>query len=145
MVSRKRISGAAILVAVGLLGVGGAAVAKPPTAADQLDFGVQMAKRGLWGEALFRFRAASELSPGDARILNNLAVAYEAVGRFDDALETYQKAIRSAPGNRELKRNYQQFLEFYQGFRPRETEEADGSEEEPEGDSGEGGGAAADR
>ena len=72
-------------------GAGGAG----PKPADQLDFGVSMARRGLWNEALFRFQQAQEERPGDARILNNIAVAYEAVGLFDEALETYQEALRS--------------------------------------------------
>ncbi len=87
-------------------------------AESQLAFGVQMAKRGLWNEALFRFREAERLEPGNPRILNNLAVACEAVGQFDDALEYYRRALSADPGNRDLKRNYASFLEFYQGFRP---------------------------
>ena len=82
-----------------------------------------MAKRGLWNEALFRFKRAGFLRPGDPRILNNLAVAYEAVGDFDQALETYKKALRADPGDQELKRNYARFVEFYQSFRPPEASE----------------------
>lgn len=85
-----------------------------------ISFGVKMAQRGLWGEALFRFREAAEARPGDPKILNNLAVALEAVGQFDDALATYQEALKAAPNNKELKRNYSRFLEFYQAFKPGE-------------------------
>ncbi len=88
--------------------------------ADQLDFGVSMARRGLWSEALFRFRQANRASPGDARTLNNMAVAYEALGQFEQALNHYQEAIRSAPTNRDLKKNYSRFVEFYRAFRPEE-------------------------
>ncbi len=95
---------------------------------EQLAFGVQMAKRGLWSEALFRFRQAEKARPGDARVLNNLAVAYEAVGLFDEALQTYQAALKVEPANRELRRNYARFIEFYQAFKPEEEPE----EEEPE-------------
>jgi len=125
--------------------VGGAARAASPVS-EQLEFGVEMARRGLWNEALFRFNQAEGLDPNNPRILNNLAVAYEAVGQFEKALEIYQGAIRLAPGNADLKRNYAQFLEFYQGFRPREPEAeipADGSPVTPEpaaesGEAGEG-------
>src|ERR1043165_5730661 len=48
--------------------------------AGQDDFGVQMAKMNLWREAMFRFKRAVQIDPGDARAHNNLAVAYEAVG-----------------------------------------------------------------
>jgi tetratricopeptide (TPR) repeat protein len=94
---------------------------------DQLAFGVQMAKRGLWSEALFRFRQAEKAQPGNPRVLNNLAVAYEAVGLFEEALETYQTALKADPANRDLRRNYARFIEFYQAFKPDEE-----SEPEPE-------------
>ncbi len=88
----------------------------------QLAFGVQMAKRGLWSEALFRFKQAARKDPGNPRILNNMAVAYEALGNFEKALDNYQEAIRSDPGNRELKRNYSRFVEFYRAFKPAESD-----------------------
>ncbi len=90
----------------------------------QLAFGVDMAKRGLWSEALFRFKQANRKNPGNPRILNNLAVAYEALGNFEKALDYYQEAIRSDPGNRELKRNYSRFVEFYRAFKPAEPDDA---------------------
>lgn len=88
--------------------------------ADQLDFGVSMARRGLWSEALFRFKQANRVNPGDPRTLNNMAVAYEALGQFEQALNHYQEAIREAPTNRDLKKNYSRFVEFYRAFRPEE-------------------------
>ncbi|MEM8961136.1 MAG: tetratricopeptide repeat protein [Acidobacteriota bacterium] len=103
-----------------------AAAFTPTTAEQQLDFGTKMARRGLWSEALFRFRQAERLRGPDARILNNIAVAHEALGQFDEALEAYQKAVEKAPGNPELRRNYTRFVEFYRNFRPQPTEpEAD--------------------
>lgn len=96
------------------------------TAEAQMRFGVQMAQRGLWNEALFRFRQARRMNPNNPRILNNLAVAYEAVGLFEEALQAYQEALRLDPGNRDLRRNYGRFVEFYQNFRP--------AEEQPEAD-----------
>jgi len=95
-----------------------------PAASSQIDFGLDMARRGLWNEALFRFEQARGDRPSDARVLNNLAVAYEAVGRFDDALAVYKEAVRLAPGERNLKLNYSRFLEFYQNYRPKKPEEA---------------------
>lgn len=86
--------------------------------AAQLEFGVKMAQRGLWSEALFRFKQASRSDPNNPRILNNMAVAYEALGNFEKALDYYQDAIRSDPSNRELKRNYSRFVEFYRAFKP---------------------------
>jgi tetratricopeptide (TPR) repeat protein len=92
---------------------------KPPgDARSQLAFGIDMARRGLWNEALFRFEAASQQRPDDVRALNNLAVAREAVGRFDEALEAYRAALKLDPANRQAKQNYARFVEFYQSFRP---------------------------
>ncbi len=92
-----------------------------------IDFGVDMARKGLWSEALFRFQEADKAQPNDGRILNNIAVAYEAEGNFDKALEYYKKALRADPANSELKRNYSAFSQFYQAFRPVE----EGDEESP--------------
>lgn len=122
--SRSRLSFQAILlIALSIvpLACGGGRV-EPLTTPAQLDFGVEMARRGLWSEALFRFKRAHQLNPNDARILNNMAVAYEALGQFDKALRHYQDAVKVDPTNRELKRNYARFVEFYRAFRPDQPE-----------------------
>lgn len=93
----------------------GAAKNEPLNA--QLEFGVKMAKRGLWSEALFRFRQANELQPGSSKVLNNIAVAYEALGQFEKALDFYQQAVK-AGGSAELRKNYSRFVEFYRNFKP---------------------------
>jgi Tfp pilus assembly protein PilF len=118
-----------------------------------LRFGVQMAKEGLWQEALFRFERADRLDPRNPRILNNLAVAQEANGQFDAALETYRRALALAPGSRDLKDNYARFVDFYQSYRPEGstglpglTDTGDsgdgGGSDRPEGSNGEGGAAS---
>lgn len=113
---RARAAMALVLLAV----AGGCASSKPTTdTGAQLAFGVEMARRGLWAEALFRFEKVRDAEPRDVRALNNLAVSYEAVGRFDDALAAYREAVAAAPDNRPLKQNYSRFLEFYQAFKPK--------------------------
>ena len=84
-----------------------------------------MARRGLWSEALFRFKQARRLRPEDPKILNNMAVAYEALGNFERALEYYQQAIKADRGNKDLKRNYSRFIEFYRAFKPDEQKGAE--------------------
>ena len=91
-------------------------------AAAQLAFGVSMAQRGLWQEALFRFREAERLDPTNPRVHNNLGVASEAAGDFDGALKYYKKALEVDPGSREAKANYARFVEFYQSFKPKPKE-----------------------
>lgn len=99
-----------LLAAVGTYG-------KPNQASSQLAFGVDMARRGLWKEALFRFQQAEKLEPENPRIQSNLGVAAEAAGQFDKALEYYQKALRLAPNDKGIRTNYTRFVEFYQGFK----------------------------
>lgn len=106
------------------------------TAKEQIEFGVNMARRQLWSEALFRFKQAAELEPTNARVYNNLAVASEATGRFDQALEFYRQALRLAPSDRTVKANYSRFVEFYQSFKPEEDEESSASDEEKTAESG---------
>jgi len=112
-----------LTVALGWVGLPtrGEAAGKVKTG-SQIEFGVDMARRGLWSEALFRFQRASVERPNDPRVLNNIAVAYEALGLFEKALEAYQQALDVSPGNRELRANYSRFLEFYQSFKPDEPE-----------------------
>jgi Tfp pilus assembly protein PilF len=96
----------------------GARQKTPRGAQGQLEFGVDMAQRGLWNEALFRFRQAEKLGDDRSSVLNNIAVAYEALGQFDLAQEYYKKALDRDPRNTGLKRNYSRFVEFYQSFKP---------------------------
>lgn len=106
-----------------LLTACGGGYGRPEQPGSQLAFGVDMARRGLWSEALFRFHQAERLDPNNPRVYNNLAVAYEATGDFDKALEYYQRALRASPENRELRANYTRFVEFYQGFKPQEQKD----------------------
>ena len=107
----------AALAAVLLLLAPGASHGKSNEASSQLAFGVDMAKRGLWKEALFRFQQAEKLEPENPRIQSNLGVAAEAAGQFEKALEYYQKALRLAPNDKGIRTNYTRFVEFYQGFK----------------------------
>jgi len=111
-----------ILLMCLLAGLSIGAKKAPDRKTEQLNFGVKMAQRGLWSEALFRFKQAEKLSPGDSRVLNNMAVAYEALGNFEKALDYYQDAIKTDPTNKDLKRNYSRFVEFYRAFKPAEKE-----------------------
>jgi tetratricopeptide (TPR) repeat protein len=90
-------------------------------ASAQLSFGVDMARQGLWKEALFRFTEAEKLDPNNPRIQSNLGVAYEASGQFDKALSSYQKALQLAPNDKGIRSNYSRFVEFYQGFKGDKT------------------------
>jgi tetratricopeptide (TPR) repeat protein len=94
---------------------------QPDQASAQLSFGVDMARQGLWKEALFRFTEAEKLDPGNPRIQSNLGVAYEASGQFEKALSAYQKALQLAPNDKGIRSNYSRFVEFYQGYKGDKT------------------------
>ena len=125
----------ALMLVLVFVAVGGEAKEpKAPSVDAQIEFGVKMAKRGLWNEALFRFLQASHERANDPKILNNVAVAYEATGQYDEALESYQKALKVSPSNRDLRANYSRFVEFYQSFKPDKS--AEEIEAEDTGDDG---------
>lgn len=98
---------------------------RPNQASAQLSFGIDMARRGLWTEALFRFHEAERLDPDNPRIHSDLAVAYEASGQWDKALASYQKALKLAPNDKGIRTNYARFAEFYQGFKGDKTKAGD--------------------
>jgi tetratricopeptide (TPR) repeat protein len=75
-------------------------------AADQIKFGVWASKQDLWDEAIFRWQRAVRDAPRSAAAHNNLAVAYELKGRFDDALAEYALALKLDPKNESVKSNY---------------------------------------
>jgi Tfp pilus assembly protein PilF len=99
---------------------------RPDQPSSQLSFGVDMARRGLWNEALFRFYEAEKLDPQNPHIQSNLGVAYEASGQFDKALEHYKKALSLAPNDKDIRTNYARFVEFYQSFKGDKAAKTDG-------------------
>ena len=114
----------AVVLAGAVIGFGDDGSARG--AKGELKLGVKAAKRGYWQEALYRFERADTLKPQDPEILNNLAVALEGVGRYEDARVLYEKALKAAPNDRNLKRNKVFFDEFYTTYiaKPAPGEEA---------------------
>src|SRR5438094_733923 len=90
-----------------------------PEAQD--NFGVRMAKMNLWREAMFRFRRAVEINPSDAMAHNNLAVAYEANGDFDNARKEYLEALKLDRNNAYIQKNYSRYVEFLSRNKKRAT------------------------
>ena len=78
----------------------------------QVDFGIQVAERGLWREAAYRWRRAVDIDPAYAAAWNNLAVAHEHSGDFEAAREAYDRAIELDPDNRTIQQNYDLFREI---------------------------------
>ena len=102
------------LLLVGML----AAVALPVYADErsdalaQVEFGISVAQKGLWQEALYRWERAVDIDPTYAAAWNNLGIAFEHEGQFDKAREAYEKALDLEPNNVMIQQNYDLFREI---------------------------------
>jgi Tfp pilus assembly protein PilF len=81
-------------------------------AKKQVEFGISVAQRGLWREAIYRWQRAAQIDPSYAAAYNNLAVAYEHEGDFQKARQSYEKAVELEPNNALIKQNYELFKEI---------------------------------
>src|SRR5687767_8432390 len=88
------------------------AFAQRKQAKEQVEFGIQVAQRGLWREAIYRWERATQLDPTYAAAYNNLAIAYEHEGQLDRARGAYEKAIALEPDNAMIKQNFDLFKEI---------------------------------
>jgi len=82
-------------------------------AKEQVEFAIKMANKGLWTEATVRWEKAVEIDPTYAAAWNNLGIAYEQQGKFEDANKSYNKAIQLDPNNQLIRQNYDLFREIY--------------------------------
>src|SRR2546428_11640861 len=96
-----------------------AALSASPARADarsdakaQVNFGINVAQRGLWREAIYRWEKAVELDPTYAAAFNDLAIAYEHEGQLDKARKAYEKALDLDPNNSQIRQNYELFKEI---------------------------------
>ena len=81
-------------------------------AKEQVEFGIQVAQRGLWREAIYRWERATQIDPSYAAAYNNLAIAYEHEGQLDKARAAYEKALELEPSNALIKQNFDLFKEI---------------------------------
>jgi Flp pilus assembly protein TadD len=75
-------------------------------------FGIEVAQKGLWKEAMYRWERAAEIDPTYAAAFNNLAVAYEHEGLFEKARKAYERALELDPKNVSIRQNYEFFKEI---------------------------------
>jgi Flp pilus assembly protein TadD len=107
MVRRTLLTLALVLV----LGVSPPRADARSDAKEQVEFGIEVALRGLWKEAIYRWERAIDLDPTYAPAWNNLGIAFESEGRFDEAREAYETALDLDPDNYMIEQNYDLFLE----------------------------------
>jgi len=81
-------------------------------AKQQVAFGINVAQRGLWREAIYRWERAVEIDPTFAAAYNDLAIGYEHEGQLDKARKAYEKALQLDPGNTQIRQNYDLFKEI---------------------------------
>jgi Flp pilus assembly protein TadD len=84
---------------------------RPSTSEQEVQFGIEVARQGLWQEARFRFEKAVGLDPDNPAALNNLAIALEQQGEFAKAREAYERALKLKPGDTYIQQNYDLFRE----------------------------------
>ena len=82
------------------------------SAKKHVEFGISVAQKGLWREAIYRWDQASKIDPSYAAAFNNLAVAYEHEGEFDKARKAYERALELEPENQMVRQNYELFKEI---------------------------------
>jgi Tfp pilus assembly protein PilF len=86
---------------------------KPREAAKKhVEFGISVAQKGLWREAIYRWEQAAKIDPNYSAAYNDLAVAYEHEGQFDKARKAYEKALELEPENQLIRQNYELFKEI---------------------------------
>src|SRR4249919_3348578 len=105
----------ALALLVVLAALGSAAPARADARSDaksQVAFGISVAQRGLWREAIYRWEKAVELDPSYAAAFNDLAIAYEHEGQLEKARKAYEKAVELEPNNAEIKQNFELFKEI---------------------------------
>jgi Tfp pilus assembly protein PilF len=78
----------------------------------QVEFGIAVAQRGLWKEALYRWQRATEVDPTYAAAFNNLAVGY-IQGMLEKAAEAYERALKLEPNNALVRQNFELFKEIH--------------------------------
>jgi Flp pilus assembly protein TadD len=107
---RTRILAAAILVSA----LSSAAFADARSdARAQVEFGITVAQKGLWKEAIYRWERATQIDPDYAAAFNDLAIAYEHEGLLEKAGAAYERAMKLEPNNPLVRQNFELFKEIH--------------------------------
>ena len=72
---------------------------KRSDAEDQVEFGMALAKSGLWSVAVTHWQKAIQIDDTYPAAWNNRAIGFEQLGKFSEAREAYEKALNLDPKN----------------------------------------------
>lgn len=108
----RRLGRSGLLLVIGLALTGPTASAQKGFP-DVMAFASDMAKQGNWREARFRWELALEQYPDHWKILNNLAVASEAVGDLDSARAYYRRAVEVGGRDETIETNVNMAKRFW--------------------------------
>ena len=75
----------------------------------EMEFANTCARQGLWKEAHMRWSKLLNLGQKTAALHNNIAVALEHLGRYKEARQAYEAALKLAPNNSRIKSNFEKF------------------------------------
>ena len=101
----------ALCLVAPLLGATTAVAGTRDEARQQVAFGIEVAARGLWREAIYRWQRAVDLDPSYAEAFNDLGIAWEHEGELEKARQAYEQALKLAPSNPAIRQNFEQFKE----------------------------------
>lgn len=95
-----------LLIAIAFLALGCSPLQHHATMDQYNEFAIKAAELQLWNEAVFRWERVIEIDPQYAQAHNNLGVAFEALGKTDEAIEAYKRAAELDPTNKFFRFNY---------------------------------------
>jgi len=102
----------ALIVMLVALAAGPALADARSDARTRVEFGIKVAQRGLWREAIFQWERAVKVDPSYASAYNNLGIAYENTGDLEKARVAYERALELEPDNVLIRQNYELFREI---------------------------------
>lgn len=102
-----------ILAGLLCFAVGATSAPRAGSEKTNLKFALEMARGGNWREASYRWSQVVRKRPGDPKLLNNLAVAAEALGDPERAESLYRRAVALSAGSKHIDENRDRFERFW--------------------------------
>ena len=91
---------------------------RPPRVSPALAAGIAAAQADNWEEAVRHWQSVLEKEPRSAAAHNNLAVAFEKRGAWEQARKEYELALGFDPDNRIIQDNFARFKARQDAGRP---------------------------